>query len=78
MSASKIGLSSYEDPYEDLRIDYPVEEELLAAAEYALRWFEQWEEHANHEVNDFGREHAVMKKLGRAIGFAREEPSAGS
>ncbi len=30
------------------------------------------EEHADHD-NDFGGEHAVMKKLGRAIRFAREE-----
>jgi hypothetical protein len=42
---------------QDLRIDCPVEEELLAAGEYALEWFEQWERHANHE-NDFGGEHA--------------------
>ncbi len=30
----------------DLRIDYPLEEELLAACEYALSWFGAWEEHA--------------------------------
>jgi hypothetical protein len=55
-----------------LRIDFPLEEELLAACEYALRWFEQWEEHADHE-HDFGGEHSVMKHLRRAIRFAREE-----
>ncbi len=55
-----------------LRIDYPIEEKLLAAAEYALRWFEQWEAHADHDT-DFGGEHAVMKKLRRAIRLAREE-----
>ncbi len=26
----------------ELRIGYPVEEELLAACEYALEWFEVW------------------------------------
>jgi hypothetical protein len=52
---------------EDLRIDYPLEEELLAACEYALTWFEQWERHADHAC-DFGGEHAVMQKLRRAIG----------
>ncbi len=55
----------------DLRIDFPIEEELLAACEYALEWFEAWEEHANHE-NDFGGEHAVMKRLRRSIRLARE------
>jgi hypothetical protein len=59
---------------QDLRIDCPVEEELLAACEYALEWFEQWERHANHE-NDFGGEHAVMQKLRRAIAevWSRDE-----
>lgn len=56
----------------DLRIDFPIEEEMLAACEYALDWFERWEEHANHE-NDFGGEYAVMKKLRRSILLAREE-----
>ncbi len=58
----------------DLKIEVPVEEELLAAVEYALEWFEQWERHANHE-NDFGGEHAVMHKLRRAIAevWIREE-----
>ena len=51
---------------DSLRIDYPVEEELLAACEYALTWFEQWDRHADHE-NDFGGEHAVMQKLRFAI-----------
>jgi hypothetical protein len=55
-----------------LRIDFPLEVELLCACEYALRWFEAWEEHANHE-HDFGGEHSVIKRLRRAIGFAREE-----
>ncbi len=54
-----------------LRIDFPIEEELLAACEYALEWFEAWDEHANHE-NDFGGEHAVMKRLRRSIRLARE------
>ena len=44
-----------------------VEEELLAACEAALEWFEDWEWHANHE-NDFGGEHRVMKRLRQAIG----------
>jgi hypothetical protein len=51
---------------QDLRIDYPVEEELLSACEYALEWFEDWAKHADHE-HDFGGEHAVMQKLRRAI-----------
>ena len=53
-----------------LHIDYPVEEELLAACEYVLDWFEQWEEHAEHE-NDFGGEHACMLRLRRAVQLAR-------
>lgn len=56
---------------EDLRIDYPIAEELLAACERALGWFEAWEEHADHE-HDFGGEYATMKKLRRAIRLARE------
>ena len=56
----------------ELRIDYPPEEELLAACEFALRWFEAWEEHAPQECA-FGGEHAVMKKLRRAVQLAREE-----
>ncbi len=57
---------------EDLPIDYPLKEELLATCEYALGWFEDWETHANHEY-DFGGEHATMKKLRRALRLAREE-----
>ena len=55
----------------DLRIDFPIEEELLATCEYALEWFEAWKKHANHE-NDFGGEHLVMKRLRRSIRLARE------
>ncbi len=51
---------------DDLRIDYPVEEELLAACECALEWFEDWHKHADHE-HDFGGEARVMQKLRRAI-----------
>jgi len=58
-------------PHADLRIDFPIEEELLATCEYALEWFEAWEEHANHE-NDFGGEHMVMKRLRHSIRLVRE------
>jgi len=54
-----------------LRISWPVEEELLAACEYSLEWFEAWERHAPDGCV-FGGEHAVMKKLKRAIRLARE------
>ena len=59
---------------QDLRIDYPVEEELLAACECALQWFEDWDRHADHE-HDFGGEYRVMQKLRRAIAevWIREE-----
>jgi len=50
----------------DLKIEVPLEEELLAACECALEWFEQWDRHADHE-HDFGGEYAVMQKLRRAI-----------
>lgn len=56
----------------DLRIDYPVEEELLAACEHVLSWFEEWEEHADH-AHDLGGEHDAMKRLRRAVRLAREE-----
>ncbi len=56
-----------------LAIDYPLEEELLAAVEYALKWFRAWEQHAPEECA-FGGEHAVMKKLRRAVQLARKEP----
>ncbi len=58
----------------DLKIEVPVEEELLAACEYALEWFEDWSEHADHE-HDFGGEHRVMQKLRRAVAevWIREE-----
>jgi len=55
----------------NLRIDFPIEEELLAACEYALEWFERWEVHSSHE-NYFGGEHTVMKRLRRSIRLARE------
>jgi hypothetical protein len=57
---------------EDLRIDYPVEEELLATCERALKWFETWDEHAAHE-NDFGGKYQVMKRLCQAVQLAYEE-----
>jgi hypothetical protein len=55
---------------EDLRINYPLEEELLAACEFALRWFEVWEIHAPEECS-FGGEYAAMKRLRRAVRLAR-------
>jgi hypothetical protein len=67
--AARIAEAAHQD--HGLYIDYPVEEELLAAVEYTLSWFEAWEEHACHD-HDFGGEHAVMKKLRRAIRFAEE------
>ena len=51
--------------------DYPVEEEPLAAAEYALGWFRDWETHADRE-HDFGGEYVVMKNLRRAVRLACE------
>ncbi len=54
------------------RIDYPVEEEILAATEFALEWFEAWQEHAPKEC-EFGGEYQVMKRLRRAVRLAREE-----
>ena len=65
-------LAEADRTHANLRIDFPIEEELLAACEYALEWFEAWAVHANHE-NDFGGEHAVMKRLRRPIRLAREE-----
>ncbi len=58
----------------DLKIEVPVEEELLAACECALTWFEDWSRHADHS-SDFGGEHRVMQKLRRAIAevWIREE-----
>ena len=58
--------------HEDRAIDYPAGEELLAAVEFALGWFERWEEHAPDECA-FGGEHTVMKKLRQTIRRAREE-----
>jgi hypothetical protein len=57
-----------------IEITIPIEEELLAACEFALEWFEDWSKHADHE-HDFGGEAAAMKKLRRAIGevWIREE-----
>ncbi len=49
-----------------LKIEVPIEEELLAACEVALEWFEAWDRHADHE-HDFGGEYPVMQKLRRAI-----------
>jgi SWIM zinc finger len=65
-------LAEADRTHADLRIDFPIEEELLAACEYTLNWFKKWEEHANHG-NDFGGEYAVMKRLRRSIRIAREE-----
>jgi hypothetical protein len=58
--------------HDALRIDYPVKEELLAAAEYALEWFEEWDEHAPDECV-FGGEYKVMKRLRQAVQLARVE-----
>ena len=58
----------------DLRIEVPVEEELLAACEAALVWFE---DRARHQDPDhaFGGEGRVEQKLRRALGevWIREE-----
>ena len=58
----------------DLRIEVPVEEELLAAVECALEWFE---DRARHQDPDhaFGGEGRVEQKLRRAIAevWIREE-----
>jgi hypothetical protein len=51
---------------QDLRIDYPLEEELIGAVEYTLLWFEDWSKHADHE-HDFGGEHQVMQRLRLAL-----------
>ena len=58
----------------DLKIEVPVEEELLAACEFALEWFEDWSKHADHD-HDFGGEYVVMQRLRRAIAevWLREE-----
>jgi hypothetical protein len=58
----------------DLNLEVPLEEELLAACEYALRWFQAWEEHAPDECV-FGGEHAVMKRLRHTIAEARSARS---
>jgi hypothetical protein len=51
---------------QDLKIEVSGEEELLAACEFALEWFEDWNKRADHE-HDFGGQHRVMQKLRRAI-----------
>jgi hypothetical protein len=51
---------------DDLRIHYPVEEELLSAVEHVLEWFEQWDRHADH-TNDFGGEQDCIKRLRFAL-----------
>src|SRR5829696_2391445 len=60
--------------HEDLRIEVPIEEELLAAVECALVWFE---DRARHQDPDhaFGGEGRVEQKLRRAIAevWIREE-----
>jgi hypothetical protein len=50
----------------DLKIEGSLEEELLAACEFALTWFEDWAKHADHE-HDFGGEHRVMQRLRLAL-----------
>jgi hypothetical protein len=49
----------------------PTSEETLAACEFALEWFEVWDQHADHE-HDFGGEHAVMRRLRHTVRLARE------
>ncbi len=58
----------------DLRIEVPVEEELLAALECALAWFEDRARHQDPE-QAFGGEGRVEQKLRRAIAevWIREE-----
>jgi hypothetical protein len=51
---------------QDLRIDYPLEEELVGACEFALEWFEDWAKHADDD-HDFGGEYRVMQRLRLAI-----------
>ncbi len=57
-----------------LKIEVPVEEELLAACEAALEWFEARARHQDPE-HSFGGEGRVEQKLRRAIaeGWIREE-----
>ncbi len=50
----------------DLKIEVPVEEELLAACEAALVWFEDRARHQDPE-HAFGGEGRVEHKLRRAI-----------
>lgn len=69
-SLARSGLETNGRDEYDLSINYPLEEELLAAVQYALDWFEAWEQHAPDECI-FGGEHAVMKKLRRAIHLAK-------
>ena len=58
-------------PSRGLSIYYPTSEETFSAGEFALEWFEAWDQHADHE-HDFGGEHAVMRRLRRAVWLARE------
>jgi hypothetical protein len=51
---------------DDLRIHYPIEEELLSAVEHVLEWFEQWDRHADHS-NDYGGEQDCIKRLRFAL-----------
>jgi hypothetical protein len=59
---------------DDLRILYPVEEELLSAVEHTLAWFEQWDRHADHS-SDFGGEQECIKRLRFALreAYPRDE-----
>ena len=54
----------------DLSMEVPVEEELLAACETALEWFEERAKHAPAECA-FGGEYRVIQKLRRAIAKVR-------
>jgi hypothetical protein len=58
----------------DLKIEVPVEEELLAACEAALEWFEDRARHQDPE-HAFGGEGRVEQKLRRALAevWIREE-----
>jgi hypothetical protein len=69
LPASTEAITRIEGPaveHDDLRIHYPVEEELLSAVEHTLAWFEQWDRHADHS-NDFGGEQECIKRLRFAL-----------
>ena len=74
MVEQSLAQPAHEEHVPDLRIEVPVEEELLAAVECALAWFE---DRARHQDPDhaFGGEGRVEQKLRRAIAevWLREE-----